>query len=266
MTEAEWLASTSLWALLEHLSGAGERTSRLRSWIKRLRTPLPAKPNGASERKSRLLAVACCRRIMHLIPAQEAQQCVEAAERYADGVLSDDELEAAITASMHGTNEEALSRHERGLRFEPFEGEAISAVGRVHRTEPHGRSGMYRAVCSAWELAERFPDGVPPGAVSVYHGQPNAEYEREQARQVELLRDIFGNPFRPVTFYPDWRTDTVVALALQMYELRDFSAMPILADALQDADCGSDDLLSHSRSEGPHVRGCWVVDLVLGKE
>jgi hypothetical protein len=89
---------------------------------------------------------------------------------------------------------------------------------------------------------------------------------QEKAAQAALLRDIFGNPFRPVTFAPSWRTDTVLSLARQMYDLRDFSAMPILADALQDAGCDNDDVLDHCRGPGPHVRGCWVVDLVLGKE
>ncbi|AWM42247.1 hypothetical protein C1280_14260 [Gemmata obscuriglobus] len=80
------------------------------------------------------------------------------------------------------------------------------------------------------------------------------------------MRDIFGNPFRPVTFSLEWRTETTVALAAQMYESRDFSVMPILADALQDAGCDSADILDHCRGSGPHVRGCWVVDLVLGKQ
>ncbi len=82
----------------------------------------------------------------------------------------------------------------------------------------------------------------------------------------ELLHDIFGNPFRPVRFPPEWRTDTVLGLARQMYESRDFSAMPILADALQDAGCDNDHMLDHCRGPGPHIGGCWVVDLVLGKE
>jgi hypothetical protein len=81
-----------------------------------------------------------------------------------------------------------------------------------------------------------------------------------------ILRDIFGNPFRPVTFASEWGTDTVVALARQMYESRDFSAMPILADALQDAGCEDENVLNHCREPGAHVRGCWIVDLVLGKE
>ncbi|MBY0456749.1 MAG: hypothetical protein K2V38_05395 [Gemmataceae bacterium] len=83
---------------------------------------------------------------------------------------------------------------------------------------------------------------------------------------VQLLRDIFGNPFRPVAFSPEWRAETAVLLARQMYESRDFGAMPILADALQDAGCDDEGILAHCRGEGPHVRGCWVVDLVLGKE
>ncbi|MBP3956242.1 hypothetical protein J8F10_13210 [Gemmata sp. G18] len=81
------------------------------------------------------------------------------------------------------------------------------------------------------------------------------------------MREIFGNPFRPVAFSSEWRTSTAVALAAQMYEAREFGAMPILADALQDAGCDSADILDHCRdASAPHVRGCWVVDLVLGKE
>ena len=81
----------------------------------------------------------------------------------------------------------------------------------------------------------------------------------------DLTRDIFGNPFRPVVFSPDWRTSTVLALARQMYESRDFSAMPILADALQDAGCEDAQILDHCRGPNPHVRGCFVVDQLLGK-
>jgi hypothetical protein len=99
------------------------------------------------------------------------------------------------------------------------------------------------------------------------------EARAERAAQILLLRHGAGNPFRPVTFSPNWRT--VVALARQIYEARDFSAMPILAEALQDAGCDNEDnplpprggnLLDHCRNPGSHVRGCRVVDLVLGKE
>jgi hypothetical protein len=86
------------------------------------------------------------------------------------------------------------------------------------------------------------------------------------AVQCRVIREVFGNPFRPAAFSPSWRTDTAVALARQMYEGRDFSLMPILADALQDAGCDDEEMLRHCRDASQvHVRGCWVVDLVLGK-
>jgi hypothetical protein len=85
------------------------------------------------------------------------------------------------------------------------------------------------------------------------------------AAHLPHLRDIAGNPFRPVAFDPAWRTEAVVGLARGMYESRDFAPMPVLADALEDAGCADPDVLAHCRTPGLHVRGCWVVDLVLGK-
>ena len=87
----------------------------------------------------------------------------------------------------------------------------------------------------------------------------------EDMEQCKLLRCIFGNPFRAVAFSAKWLTPTVTTLAQQMYESCDFSTMPILADALQDAGCGNEDILTHCLGPGPHVRACWVVDLVLAK-
>jgi hypothetical protein len=81
--------------------------------------------------------------------------------------------------------------------------------------------------------------------------------------RADLVRDIFGSPFRRPRFDPVWRTDTAVALARRMYDGRAFGPMPILADALEDAGCDEADVLAHCRDTGPHVRGCWVVDLVL---
>ena len=78
--------------------------------------------------------------------------------------------------------------------------------------------------------------------------------------------DIFGNPFRPVTADPRWLTSTAVALARAIYDERAFDRLPILADALEEAGCDNADVLAHCRGDGPHVRGCWAVDLVLGKE
>ncbi|WP_052562161.1 hypothetical protein [Gemmata sp. SH-PL17] len=99
-----------------------------------------------------------------------------------------------------------------------------------------------------------------------YPDRGDTVWAQAEAEHADVLRDIFGNPFRPVTLSPSSITSIAVALAAQMYESRDFSAMPILADALQDAGCDNDDILNHCRGPGPHVRGCWVVDLVLGKQ
>ena len=84
-----------------------------------------------------------------------------------------------------------------------------------------------------------------------------------------FLRDIFGNPFRPVTLdhaWLRWNDGAAVAIAQRIYDERRFQDLPILADALEEAGCTSGDILEHCRGPGPHVRGCWVVDLVLGKE
>jgi hypothetical protein len=81
----------------------------------------------------------------------------------------------------------------------------------------------------------------------------------------DLLRDIVGNPFRAVAAGASWLTSTVVALADGIYQERAFDRMPILADALQDAGCDNEDILNHCQQPGEHVRGCWVVDLLMGK-
>ena len=82
---------------------------------------------------------------------------------------------------------------------------------------------------------------------------------------LQPLRDIAGNPFRLVTVEPGWRTHDVLGVAQAVYEDRAFDRMPLLADALMDAGCDDEQVLTHCRNAGPHVRGCWVVDLVLGK-
>ncbi|HEY7308484.1 MAG TPA: hypothetical protein VH643_03880 [Gemmataceae bacterium] len=84
-----------------------------------------------------------------------------------------------------------------------------------------------------------------------------------------ILRDIAGNPFRPVSFHPTWLTwhdGLLVSMAQRMYDSRDFTDMPILADELVLAGCQDQDILGHCRSGGEHVRGCWVVDCLLGKK
>ncbi|QJW95451.1 hypothetical protein [Frigoriglobus tundricola] len=118
----------------------------------------------------------------------------------------------------------------------------------------HGQGDYY--ACDEYVLEEDESSATYTGPV----------YAAESVAHCHIIRDIFGNPFRPVTFASDWRTDTAVSLARTMYESSDFSAMPVLADALQDAGCDNGDVLDHCRTPGAHVRGCWVVDLVLGKE
>jgi hypothetical protein len=86
-----------------------------------------------------------------------------------------------------------------------------------------------------------------------------------EAMLLPRLRDIFGNPFRSAEFHPSWRTGTVVSLARHMYEGRDFSALPILADALEEAGCSCAELLEHCRDPAEHARGCWALDAILGR-
>jgi hypothetical protein len=81
----------------------------------------------------------------------------------------------------------------------------------------------------------------------------------------DLLRDLCGNPFKPVQVVPSWQTPTVLALAHAIYEEKAFDRLPILADALEEAGCDHADVLNHCRHDQVHVRGCWVVDLVLSR-
>jgi hypothetical protein len=93
----------------------------------------------------------------------------------------------------------------------------------------------------------------------------HAAWQAESTLQSDLLRDIIANPFRAVSMNCVWSTSDVIALAEAIYTERAFDRLPILADALEDAGCDHADILEHCRGPGPHVRGCWVVDLLLGK-
>src|SRR5262249_28129998 len=90
--------------------------------------------------------------------------------------------------------------------------------------------------------------------------------QAESQAQTTLLRDLFGNPFRPVTADLGWLTPAVITLAQGIYDERAFDRLPILADALEEAGCRDPDMLPHCRQPGEHVRGCWAIDLILGKE
>src|SRR5262249_31068525 len=117
-----------------------------------------------------------------------------------------------------------------------------------------------QAVAWVWLIANR-PSMLP--------GFDPSAMIPEKEQQASLLRCIVGNPFRPVTIASSWLTwkdGTIVKLAQGIYADRTFDQLPLLADALEDAGCDNADLLSHLRGPGPHVRGCWALDLLLGKE
>jgi hypothetical protein len=110
-----------------------------------------------------------------------------------------------------------------------------------------------------WE--PRDPDRCLARRLSSHFG---TEIERMACA---VIRELFGiHLFRSITFDRVWLTSGVVSLAIGIYEERAFDRMPILADALQDAGCDNEDILSHCRGLGPHCRGCWVCDLCLGKQ
>jgi hypothetical protein len=134
---------------------------------------------------------------------------------------------------------------------------ANSVVGLVRPLNPFTyklRLAVAKAVCyavsgDAWGAYGYFTELDP----------------KEEGAFVHLLRDIFGNPFRPLSINPTLRTDTAMSLARQMYDSREFSPMPILGDALEEAGCSESEILDHCRLARDHVRGCWVVDLLLDK-
>jgi hypothetical protein len=195
-----------------------------------------------SRRKTRLCMVAFCRAIWHIMTDERCRRGVEVAERFADDPGVETDLKAAT----------------KGL---PTKRPDYAAL---YKTAPQ------EAARSCTSRNEKFLLAalVQVRAFTELAWQNGSETASEPVTfQAEMIRDIFGNPFRPVTFSPSWRTDTALSLARQMYDSRDFSAMPILADALQDAGCDNEEVLNHCRDANQvHVRGCWVVDLMLAKE
>ena len=227
MTEAEWLAAPDLIQMIQFLRGR------------------------ASDRKYRLFSVACCREHQDRLSDERSRYAVGVAERYADGGASEAELVAA-----ERTARAAASELNQWCLVAGTAAEAAS-----HRVQPPEGPRIGGGMIE-WYQDSKYWEAVP---VFVLQGFSAYEAEPMEHYLVDLLRDIFGNPFHPVGILPEWCTDTVQTLARQTYAERDFSAMPILADALQDAGCDNADILEHCRGLGPHARGCWVVDLVLGK-
>ncbi len=207
--------------------------------------PMLANLPHSTQRKLYLWCAACCRRVWDLFADANSRYAVVAAERYADGELT---VEQLIAARADGRTSDTTV-HEF---FASEAGRACSA----YPPDAHGCS----EACERARYHEMFTH-----LAQLTEGEINEVPSQEYAAQAALLRDVYGNPFRSAAFDPSWRTSTAVGLARTMYESRDFAAMPILADALEEAGCDNADVLAHCRGDGPHVRGCWVADLVLGK-
>jgi hypothetical protein len=192
---------------------------------------------GARERKHLLFKVACCRRVWRFMPAA-SRAAVEAVEGFADGSgqrgrLARAQTGARILASLNAPN-----------AFTPAHYAARAALAAC---EWGTDVDSHRAAALAVR-GERGDDGL------------NAECRA----QCDLLRDVF-RPFRPVLLDPAWLAHGAADLARRLDAGGAFADLPILADALEDVGCDNADLLGHLRGPGPHVRGCWALDLVLGK-
>jgi hypothetical protein len=203
-------------------------------------------PKCRNDRKRRLFSCACARRLLHHLTDTRFADVVAGCEAFADGACDWKSVLA---------HRKTLRTAAKDLPAETLEHQhhAVSAVAALTAKEfmsfKMASESASHAVGAL--MRPRFMEGCAA----------------ERLEQARLARDIFGNPFRPVAFADEWRTSTAVAVAQQMYDSRDFGAMPILADALQDAGCEDDAILSHCRgAKQAHVRGCWVVDLVLGKK
>lgn len=188
----------------------------------------------ASLRKARLCGLAFCNLVKEKLPNDACRKLLEMMEIYMEGGIKYKDIQV-----------------QRRL----VENETLSVVGWSSESE------KWNLWC--WNAIQNVTDRDRGKVMSCLSS--SSHLDPDQSASLGLVYDIFGNPFRPVAIDPAWRTSTVLALAQQMYESRDFVPIPILADALQDAGCENDNILNHCRSEGPHVRGCWVVDLLLGK-
>jgi hypothetical protein len=232
MTEQEWLTSVESEALLALLESLTKETSY---------------------RKLRLLTAAVSRRAWHAL-SEEVRSWVTVYERYADGLVSEARVEAASRPAMWWL----------GAAWDPVDFTTGS------RTVLITLDVMYEAAAVVYDKgvdAGEKDDKTDEG----YYSR-NSSQRAECAAQAILLRDIFGNPFRPPALDPLWQTPAVVQLAQAAYDERELPGgqldpprLAVLADALESAGV-TGDVLGHLRGPGPHVRGCWVVDLLLRKE
>ena len=199
---------------------------------------------GMSERKQRLFRCACCRDVWHLLAAEASRDAVEVSERYADGSATAAELKDRYIAARR-----VVKKRTVGLGY-PMWAARVAASSSAPGMAPMGTSS------AAWEVAQAATNATKASAT---------------ARQAGLLRDIVGNPFRPTLLRPEWLTPDVSSLTHAAYEVRilpgahlETARLAVLSDALEEAGCDDTALLDHLRSPGPHVRGCWALDLLIG--
>jgi hypothetical protein len=186
----------------------------------------------ASCRKLRLFNCHCCRRLNNVIRGERNSIVLAAAEEFAEGLITSEEME---------------SRSTQWFDFD----------------YPFPLAGTWQR---ALHLATMTDSEIRTRLIAATAAISSGNQEKEKAIQANLLRDIFGPlPFRPVTFDPSLLTSSVLALAAGIYSDKAFDPMPILADALQDAGCDNEEILNHCRGESIHVRGCFVVDALLKK-
>jgi hypothetical protein len=238
MTEAEWLECGDPELMLAFLRGR------------------------ASERKQRLFASACCRRIWHLMEDERSRNAVEVAERYAEGLVGVGKLRAAYELAYEAymddgidgdSIEEVIARIAVNL--------TVVDIGEVATSATEAANA--KAHVAVYGLGDSDVDTTKTTQAAY-----SAERFAERAVLCCYLRCIFGNPFQLISFDPSmlaWNGSAIRKMAQAIYDDRAFARLPLLADALEDAGCIDADVLSHCRTSGDHVRGCWVVDLLLGK-
>ena len=227
---------------------------------------------SVSERKFRLTESAFTRRFWHLLTDQRSRTAVEMAEQFADGFSDRDELRLAC-AGAEVAYEQILDRYFPTRTPErSFWGGAVSAAQHAAcsffdapgvRRQPENPERYWSFASLIWLGTAAYPIGEDD-----IGSKGHDLIEAEQVEQVRLLHDLFGNPFQPVAVNESWLTwngGVIRRLAKTIYDERQFDRLPDLADVLVLAGCANADVLDHCRHPGPHVLGCWVLDLLLGK-
>jgi hypothetical protein len=238
-----------------------------------------------SERKRLLVACACCRRAWRLMPDRDARRLIVLAERFADGLVDYEVLEEAFLDWGDAPDADYdLVQPEQAAGGAVGELVTRSPLGALTlAAEARGRAAGLMAIRRVKD-DEEWPDGESAGEFWFTSDKQQdrfcraheAAVKRERAVQAALIREVTGTPSRQPRPLPEvvlrWQDGVVVRLALAAYRKRrcpagtlDPSLLGILADALLDAGCDDEELTQHLRSEGPHVRGCWAVDAILGK-